>query len=248
MVVNPERIDVAEEEFSDAQVADMPLHSVTEVLGSEGLVRRFGIEIAKFSPEEQAQLDKAFQWAMDLHAEDQRYREPATNHILRVAIRIMHHYGVMDVNLITAALLHDGVEDHAYEITGNQKATAQEALEVISARFNPDVSMLVGSVTNPEYEKGRNKQKQYQEHVATILCEDDPRVRILKVSDFTDNALGIIYMSTKGATHRAKRYSVLVPVFEKAILDPSTPLSGQARAHIVKQLEETQRRLNIFLK
>ncbi len=246
MVVNPEAVDIAG--FSNPQIAEMPLHAVTEVLGSDGLVRRFGLEIARFSAEEKAQLNGALAWAMELHAEDKRFREPATNHILRVAIRIMHHYGVSDVNLITAALLHDSVEDHVYEITGRPDASKDDALLEISARTNPDIAMLVGAVTNPEYEKGRDKLEQYQEHVDSILSKDDPRVRILKVSDFTDNAMGVLYMPAEGAEYRARRYSVLVSIFEKAILDPSTPLSSGARAHIVKQLAETQRRLNIFLK
>ncbi|HET9850324.1 MAG TPA: HD domain-containing protein [Candidatus Saccharimonadales bacterium] len=248
MVVNPEAKLSQEDEFSDAQIAYMPLHAITEVLGHNGLVRRFELELTRFSPEEQAQLNKAYQWAMDLHARDRRYREPATNHILRVAIRIMHHYGVIDVNLITAALLHDSVEDHIYEITGKSDGTKEEALAAVAEQFNPDVSQLVSAVTNPEYEEGRDKLEKYQAHVAEMLEHGDPRVRILKVSDFTDNALGLIYMNAQGAAYRARRYNTLVPVFDKAINKPDTPLSPEAKAHITKQLDETRRRLALFLK
>lgn len=245
MAVRPESVDLAG--FSDAQIASMPLHAITEVLGHNGLVRRFELEKASFSPEEQAQLEKAFQWSMDLHASDTRYREPATNHLLRVAIRIIHHYEIRDVNLITAALLHDSVEEHKYEITGNQQATANDAIAVIATEFNPDVAKLVSSVTNPEYEEGRDKLEQYQEHVSSILSEDDPRVRILKVSDFTDNALGITYMPEEGGKYRAKRYLVLVPAFKHAIQKSDTPISERVRGHIIGQLDEAQRRLAVLL-
>ncbi len=38
-----------------------------------------------------------------------RQREPYVNHLLRVALRIICHYGVDDVEVICAAVLHDAV-------------------------------------------------------------------------------------------------------------------------------------------
>lgn len=43
---------------------------------------------------------------------DRRQREPYLNHLLRVAIRVISHYGVRDAEVVCAALLHDAVEDH----------------------------------------------------------------------------------------------------------------------------------------
>ena len=233
--------------FSDAQIGIMPLHTITEVLGYPGLVRRFELEKASFSPEEQAQLQKAFEWSMDLHAGQTRKREPYGNHILRVAIRIMPHYGVWDVNLITASLLHDTVEDHKFKLTGDPKATDEEALKVIEAAFNADVAGLVRSVTNPEYKEGKGRLEQYQDHIRHILNDHDPRVRILKVSDFTDNATSVVYLPEKDARYRAERYSSLVPIYTEAILRPDTPLSDEAKTHIAEQMEETWKRLGVFI-
>ena len=245
MSFDPEAPDLGG--FSDAQIAQMPLHAITEVLGLNGLVRRFELEKAAFSPDEQAQLEKAFGWSMDLHAGDFRKREPYNNHILRVTIRIMHHYGVRDVNLISAALLHDTVEDHKAELTGKLDPTDEEAIQVIGTEFNSDVADLVRSVTNPEYKAGRGKLEQYQTHIREILNNHDPRARILKVSDFTDNAMGLVYIPEKDAKYRAERYSSLVPIFEEAIQRPDTPLSAEAKAHILEQMVETQKRLATLL-
>jgi len=245
MSIDPEAPDLGG--FSDAQIAQMPLHAITAELSYDGLIRRFQLEKATFTPEEQAQLDKAFTWSMDLHAGDVRKREPTVNHILRVTIRIMHHYGVRDVNLISAALLHDTVEDHKRELTGKPDATDEEGLKVIEAGFNSDVADLVRSVTNPEYKAGRGKIERYQAHIRDILYNHDPRARILKVSDFTDNAMGLVYIPEHDAEYRAKRYWTLVPIFEETIRRPDTPLSTEAKAHILDQMVETQERLSLFL-
>lgn len=233
-------------DYSDKQITDMTLHELTDILGGDGLGRRFNLEAAKFAPQEQAQMEKAFNWAMKFHTKPTRYWEPATNHLIRVAIRIMRDYEVTDTNVITAALLYDIVDKHSKEITKNPEATADEALALLAEEFGPDVSGLVSTITNPEFDPDRDELRQYKQYVATILRDDDPRVRIIKVSVFTDNANGLIHMPSEGSINRAKVYAALVPVYEEAISEPDTPLTGGARAHIIKELDETGRHLELF--
>lgn len=79
--------------------------------------------------------------ASQLHAGDQRQSEPYINHPLRVAIRIMSHYGVRDPDVVAAALLHDSVEDHAAELA--PEGTAAAAVCALIARFGTGVGGLV---------------------------------------------------------------------------------------------------------
>jgi (p)ppGpp synthase/HD superfamily hydrolase len=62
-------------------------------------------------------VKRALQLAGRLHALDHRQREPYVNHLLRVALRIICHYETRDADTICAALLHDAVEDHAYDLS-----------------------------------------------------------------------------------------------------------------------------------
>jgi (p)ppGpp synthase/HD superfamily hydrolase len=121
-----------------------------------------------------------------LHAGDRRQREPYACHPLRVTIRILSHYRVSDPDAACAALLHDAVEDHAAGIAPGGR---QAALEVLAARFGGRVAGLVAAVTSPPWDPGRDKHEQYREHVAASL-EASPWARVVKVSDFTDNASG----------------------------------------------------------
>jgi len=144
-------------------IAIMPLHAITSAYGEEGLRARFAADIEAWPEPDQRRLARALGLAARLHAADRRGREPYVNHLLRVAIRIISHYGVRDADVACAALLHDAVEDHAAELAGGGR---EAALAALAAEFGPRVADLVGAVTNPEYAPGRDPHEQYREHVA----------------------------------------------------------------------------------
>jgi hypothetical protein len=215
-------------------VTTMPLHAITSTYGEEGLRARFAAEIETRPGEDQRRLNLALELAAELHAADRRDREPYVNHLLRVAIRIMSHYGVHDTDVVIAALLHDAVEDHAAELAGPHGGQ-QGALAVLAAEFGPQVAELVAAVTNPEYAPDRDTDEQYREHVADSLRRN-PWARVIKASDFTDNGVGLIHTSGPRLRRLAGKYAPLVPVLRELITLPDTPLDASARQHILAQL------------
>jgi HD domain len=156
-----------QDEMSESErrlLAAMPLHTITTLHGEAGLRERFAIDIASFPVVDRARCERALEVAAWLHASDRLQREPYINHLLRVAIRIITYYGVRDVDMICAALLHDAVEDHARELAASGE---QEA--ALAAQFGERVAGLVEAVTNPPHEPGRDRHAQYREHVAASL-------------------------------------------------------------------------------
>ena len=141
-------------------VATMPLHAITSAYGEEGLRARFAVEIERWPGPDQHRLNQALALAGRLHAADRREREPYVNHLLRVAIRVMSHYGVHDADVICAALLHDAVEDHAAGLAPD--GTREAAFAALAEEFGPRVARLVAAVTNPEYAPGRDADEQYR--------------------------------------------------------------------------------------
>lgn len=228
-----------------ALLAAMPLHAITTTYGEPGLRERFSVEIERFAAADRERLERALELAARLHADDRRQREPYLNHLLRVAARIICHYEVSDPDVVCAALLHDAVEDHPGELSG-AGGGQQAALAVLVAQFGPRVAELVAAVTNPPYQPGRSKHEQYREHLAASL-EACPWARVIKASDFTDNAVGLIH--TTGATlHRlAGKYAPLVPVLRDLITRPDTPLGEAARTRILRQLDQAEQRLSAIL-
>ena len=184
-------------------LAGMPLHAITSVHGEAGLRERLLIEIAQFPAADRARVGDALALASRLHAPDRRQREPYANHLLRVTIRILSHYRVTDPDVACAALLHDAVEDHAADIAPG--GTRQAAFTVLAGQFGARTAELVAAVTNPVYEPGRDEHEQYREHVTASL-QASPWARVIKASDFTDNAVGLIHTTGPKLSKLARKY------------------------------------------
>jgi hypothetical protein len=220
-------------------LAAMPLHAITALHGEAGLRERFAMEIASFPEADQRRAERALELTARLHAGDRRQREPYVNHLLRVAIRIVTYYGVRDADVVCAALLHDAVEDHVSELA--PAGDRQEAFVAIAANFGDRVAELVAAVTNPEFRPGQDSHEQYREHVAASL-ENDPWARVIKASDFTDNGVGLIHTSGPRLQKLASKYAPLVAVLGALISRDDTPLSDEAKARILCQLDRARQR------
>jgi hypothetical protein len=241
------------EGVSPRYLMTMPLHAVTEIHGEPGLRERFLLEIADLPDAERTTLVDALTLASHLHRHDRRTREPYVNHLLRTAIRIRRYYLVDDVDVLTAALLHDAVEDHPAELAdGRVPAGAgpaeltEAAVAALAARFNPRVADLVHAVTNPHYTPDRDADEQYREHVEESLTRT-PWARVIKVSDFTDNGVGIVHTTGPKVTRAATKYSPLVPTLRRLVALPDTPLSDDVKEHIYEQFDTAEERFRAIL-
>ncbi|MEY9930043.1 (p)ppGpp synthase/HD superfamily hydrolase [Catenulispora sp. GP43] len=234
------------------QLSVMPIHAVTEVYGEAGLRMLFEIESEAFPDQERATMLRAERVASRLHAGDKRVREPYVNHLLRVAIRIIRHYQVRDAEVIVAALLHDAVEDHPRDLAdlaGDAERAAGErnaALTMLARAFTPRVANLIASVTNPDYDPERDRQEQYREHVVESL-EVDPWARVIKLSDFTDNGVGIIHTTGPKVRKASAKYAPLVPQLREFALRDDTPLNAEVKELIVHQLDLAAERFRAIL-
>jgi (p)ppGpp synthase/HD superfamily hydrolase len=174
-----------------------------------------------------------------LHERDRRQREPYASHPLRVTIRILAHYRVTDPDVACAALLHDTVEDHAGDIAPGGR---QAALAVLAGEFGERAAGLVAAVTSPAPEPGRDRHEQYRQHVIASL-EASPWARVIKVSDFTDNAVGLFYTTGPKLPRLATKYRPLVLPLRELVLRPDTPLAADVKDMIARQLDNAAGRL-----
>ncbi|MQY29052.1 hypothetical protein NRB56_46410 [Nocardia sp. RB56] len=223
----------------------MPLHAISEVHGEEGLRQRLEIEQEKLPRPDR--VEAALELAADLHRDDRYGREPYVNHLLRVAIRIISHYEVRDTDVAVAGLLHDAVEDHAPELAGARAGSETDAaLAEMSERFGPRVAGLIASVTNPPRDPAVDKHVQYRAHIASSLGRD-PWARVVKLSDFTDNGVGILYATEPAMHHLATKYRPMTPIYRDLVNRADTPLSEHVKQHIRDQLELAEERFSAIL-
>ena len=139
-----------------------------------------------------------------------------------------------------AALLHDTVEDAAGDIAPG--GGRQGALAVLAGRFGERAAGLVGAVTNPAWEAGRDSHEQYREHVAGSL-DGCLWARVVKVSDITDNAVGLFHTTGPGLPGRAGKYLPLLPVLRELVLRADTPLEDEIKHMIAGKFDKAGGRL-----
>ncbi len=244
-MASQERVRQVPAGLSAAEVrllATMPLHAITAVYGEDGLRERLLIEAGRFPRAQRDRIGAALALMSRLHERDRRQREPYSSHPLRVAIRILsrYHYRVTDPDVACAALLHDTVEDHAGDIAAG--GGREGALALLAGQFGERTAGLVGAVTNPAWEPGRDKHEQYREHIAESL-DGSPWARLIKVSDITDNAVGLFHTTGPSLPRRASKYRPLLPVLRELILRPDTPLEDDVKRMIAGQLDKADDRL-----
>ena len=66
-------------------------------------------------------------------------------------------------------------------------------------------------------------------------------------ADFTDNGVGVIHTSIDKAYRSATKYRPLVPKLRELVGRPDTPLSTQAKEHILDQLDLAEERFAAIL-
>jgi hypothetical protein len=69
-----------------------------------------------------------------------------------------------------------------------------------------------------------------------------PWARVIKASDFTDNGVGLIHTTGPRLDRLASKYAPLVPVLAELVARADTPLSDDAKARILGQLDRARQR------
>jgi guanosine-3',5'-bis(diphosphate) 3'-pyrophosphohydrolase len=119
---------------------------------------------------ELALLLKALAFAAHKHR-DQRRKDPAAspyiNHPIALADVLVNEGGVTDVEVLSAALLHDTVEDTA------------TTLEELEENFGPRIARIVAEVTDDQQLSKAERKRLQVEHAAQL----SPEAKLVKLAD-----------------------------------------------------------------
>lgn len=151
-------------------------------------------EIKRYHPSKDLSLvERAYKLAREAHGEQKRKSgEPYIIHPLCVA-KILAELE-LDLESITAGLLHDVVEDTKY------------TLAQISEMFNPDVALLVDGVTklsNIEYSSREEMQAENYRKMFLSMAKDI-RVILIKIADRLHNMRTLKYMRPEKQKEKAQ--------------------------------------------
>lgn len=210
------------------------------------------VDACEFSDVEQKRIENAYHLAMRLHGQqNSRTDGPYTHHILRVALRVARTPGA-NPDCIAAALLHDAYEDQREALSVlMRKKNGQRIDDGRIARFKElfgdDVYDIVTLLTKKPPRLG-HKKPEYREFILGLVI--DERALLVKVSDFLDNALGILEKPNELRVRLARKWEPVVPLLIMALLHlrhEHKLLNTQTRSNLIAELQEADRRLKIAM-
>ena len=192
------RLDPAERRL----LAGMPLHAITSVHGEAGLRERLAMEIAGSPPPIATGPGRA---GAGIPAARGR---PAAARTLRQPPAQGHH---PDPEPLPRHRPGRGMRRAAARRRRRPRgrhrpgAAGRRPWRCWPAGSAARTATLVAAVTNPEWEPGRDKHEQYREHVLASLAAS-PWARMIKASDFTGNAVGMIHTTGPKLSKLTRKY------------------------------------------
>lgn len=224
-------------------VRSLPLHDITQKYGTLGLFVRLEDTLARTELDNAPEVQWAVHFGLMLHAGDSRTNGPYEDHLLRSTIRLVDHFGITDPEIVAAVPLHDGVEDHAKDIVRilgeeeieDEVVAREQALCLLGQYISARSVDLIRGVTNPLTEDGEDSGGAYLKHFQTVILPD-PRKRVLKLVDFTDNGPGNHYTKGEKQLHLDRKYEPLYKLHVMGLFMPDSLIVGEQRERAARQL------------
>lgn len=244
--------------YSDLPVTAKPLKEMSFVHLAQTIVSENSRRMST------QKISHAIELATYLHRNDTRSNRgkfettPYIEHPLRNTLRLMR-YGCTKESILIATVLHDTVEDHAFEIsaeychksTTNENEARENSFNYIKEKFGPEVEHIVRNMSNPISDNGisvSDKHKNYAYHVIDAI--KNPHVMSSKFSDYVDNAVGLYHnaphMKPESVSKKAKKYSLLYAPFKNALTNFSASelsISEEGKQEMLRHLEAGHKRL-----
>ena len=138
-------------------------------------------------------IERAYFLAERAHAgQTRKSGDPFITHPVSVAM-ILAHFG-LDETTISAALLHDAVEDTTLSLVD------------VEAEMGYDVAQLIDGVTKLERIKFRSAEQSRAENLRKMIVATakDVRVLLIKIADRLHNMRTLAPLNPRNVTHRAE--------------------------------------------
>lgn len=166
--------------------------------------------------DENALVFDAAAFAARAHRNQERKdgRTPYVSHVFRVCLVVRHVFGFDDPKMLTAALLHDTIEDTTTDY------------DDVARHFGTDVANWVVALTKDM----RLPDEQKEEDYLRVLTAADWQVKVIKLADIYDNMGDCQHFSQSGRKRMAARSRQVLEAVR-----PGIPADAQ---HTVKIVEK----------
>src|SRR3954453_16348097 len=147
--------------------------------------------MADHGPDQRRTLLEAASFAARAHRHQLRKdgQTPYAAHPFRVCLIVRHVFGIDDPDYLTAALLHDTIEDTTTDYDN------------LAERFGPRVAGLVAALSKDTRLPDEEREAAY----VAILAAADPAVKVAKLGDIFDNLTDSRHLSASARQRTAAR-------------------------------------------
>jgi guanosine-3',5'-bis(diphosphate) 3'-pyrophosphohydrolase len=128
---------------------------------------------------------------------------PYAAHPFRVCLIVRHVFGIDDPDFLTAALLHDTIEDTTTDF------------DDLAAAFGPRVAGWVAALSKD----GRLPEPDREMAYMATLAVADPAVKVAKLADIFDNLTDSRHLTAKGRGRAIERSRQYLAALEKGLPD-----------------------------
>ena len=230
-------------------VRHLSLGTLSEEYGTGGLYVRLNYALEQADLSDNLLIREATQLGLALHIDDMRTNGRYNDHLMRVTIRMLEDFGIRDPNLIAAGPLHDTLEDHPRDLV--RSLTGDRIKDPIRARLlgqyalahitNDEVAQIIFDVTNPIVAPGEDKLESYTRHTQQLI-QTSQKGRVLKLSDFVDNAVG--NHATIGNLQQKldNKYIAQYDIHKNGLYLGDSLITGERRERALAQLNKGHQR------
>lgn len=141
---------------------------------------------------------------------------PYHSHVFRVCLIVRHVFGVDDVAVLTAAVLHDTIEDTTTDF------------DDVEHHFGAEIAGWVALLSKDKRQRDDVRERTYCEGLRSAPWQ----VKICKLADIYDNLTDSVYLKPQHRIGVIKR----ADVYLAALADPSLPPVVQRAFQIVSAL------------
>jgi guanosine-3',5'-bis(diphosphate) 3'-pyrophosphohydrolase len=149
------------------------------------------------------------------HAIRKDGQTPYVSHVFRVCLILRQVFGVEDLSVLQAALLHDTIEDTATDF------------DDIEERFGETVARRVSALTKDTRLPDIDRESEYHRR----LLESGWEVKLCKLADMFDNLLDSRSLTPDGRRRVLNRSRYYITAIE-----PGLPLEHRSALALVEQL------------
>ena len=143
-------------------------------------------------------------------------RTPYASHVFRVCLVVRHVFGLDDPTLLTAALLHDTVEDTTTDF------------DDVAEKYGTEVATWVAFLSKDKRLPDAEREERYRKTLA-----DAPwQVKACKLADVFDNLLDSQHLDKEKRRRTVARSRYYVDALD----EPKLPANVQAALQLVRQL------------